>query len=254
MLIDTHCHINNRRLLKDSQRYYDAALAKQVGVMIVVGYDYTSSLDAIALAEKHPGVYAAVGIHPNELMQAKPEDFAKIEPLLDHPKVVALGEFGLDYHWNKSDKATQHTYFEYFLKMAHRKQKPVIIHNRNADYDTLQLLRKNRHLLTKGVMHCYSASKEMVMDFVDVNMYISFAGPLTFTNARGPKEAALAVPRNRLLIETDAPYLTPHPFRGQQNEPANVRYVAEEMARILKISYDEVAQITTQNAKALFQI
>lgn len=254
MLIDTHCHLNNQRMIKESDRYYQAAFEKGVTAMVVVGYDYQSSLDAIFLAEKYPGIYAAVGIHPNEIMEAQPSDFANIEALLDHPKVVALGEIGLDYHWKKTPKDIQAFYFEYFIKMAHRKNKPIIIHNRNADFDTLQLLRQNQQSLTTGVMHCYSASKEMVKDFSDLNLYLSFAGPLTFTNAKTPKEAAKVVPRDRLLIETDAPYLTPHPFRGQQNEPSYVRYVAEELARVLEISYEEVAQITTKNARDLFSI
>lgn len=254
MLVDTHCHLNNKQLIKDTERYYQAALAKDVSFMVVVGYDYKSSLDAIKLAESYAGIYAAVGIHPNEIMAAQPEDFATIEKLLDHPKVVALGEIGLDYHWKRTPKDTQKHYFEYFIKMAHKKQKPIIIHNREADFDTLQLLKANKEYLTTGVMHCYSASKEMVKDFTDLNLYLSFAGPLTFTNAKGPKEAAKVVPLDRLLIETDAPYLTPHPFRGQQNEPAYVRYVAEEMARVLQMSYEEVAAITSENAKRLFSI
>lgn len=254
MFFDTHCHLNNARLIKDSDHYVQAAQEKQVTHLVVVGYDVKSSLDAIALAERYPNVYAAVGIHPNECGVAKPGDIDIIESLLVHPKVVALGEIGLDYHWNRTEKELQYTYFETFIRLAHRHQKPIIIHNRNADFDTLQVLKKNQSFLTKGVMHCYSASKEMVKDFVDLHFYISFAGPLTFTNAKAPKEAAKVVPFDRLLIETDAPYLTPHPFRGQQNEPAYVRYVGEEMARLLNKSVEEVAHQTFQNACDLFGI
>jgi TatD DNase family protein len=238
--------------MKDIDVYYQAAINKGITHLIVVGYDLKSSLDALSLAERFPAIYAAVGIHPNDLLLAKKADFEAIEKLLDHPKVVALGEIGLDYYWNKVDKATQKYYFEYFIKMAYRKHKPIIIHNRDADFDTLSLLREHKAYLSKGVMHCYSASKEMVKDFIDVGMYISFAGPLTFLNAKAPKAAAQEVPLDKILIETDAPYLAPHPLRGKQNQPAYVTYVAEELARLLNKPLADVANITSHNAKVLF--
>ncbi len=254
MFFDTHCHLNNDRLLPDAEGYIKRANEAGVKACLVVGFNYQSSLDAIALAERFPCVYAAVGIHPNDLLLANKNDFQAIESLLSHPKVVALGEIGLDYYWNEVDKVTQHYYFEYFIQMAYRHQKPIIIHNRNADKDTLDILQKNKAYITKGVMHCYSASKEMVKDFVNTGMYISFAGPLTFLNAKMPKEAAKVVPLDRLLIETDAPYLSPHPFRGQQNESARVVYVAQELACLKEMSVEEIAKITTENACQLFGI
>lgn len=254
MLVDTHCHLNNPRLLKDIDRLYKNALNKGVGALIVIGYDYKSSLEAIRLAKEYPAIYAVVGIHPNEIADANEDDFEKIEALLKEDKVVALGEIGLDYHWKRTPVDMQHYYFEYFIKMAHRNNMPIVIHNRNSDADLLKILQKNKEYVTKGVMHCYSSSVEMVKDFLDLNLHISFAGPLTFLNAKRPKEAVKAVPLDRLLVETDAPYLTPHPFRGKPNEPAYVRYVAEEMARVLNMSFEDVAKLTTKNAKELFNL
>lgn len=255
MYIDSHCHINSYKYKDNEQMYVDEA--RQVGVrkFIVVGWDIASSLHAIKIAEKHPGVYAAVGIHPVDAVKFELAEIDKLRPLLNHPKVVALGEIGLDYHWIKDEdeRAKQHEFFVKQIALADEFKKPVIIHMRDATQHTFEIL--NAHTPQhSGVMHSYSGSAEMMDNFLKLNMYIGLGGPVTFLNAKTPKEVAKLVPFSKLLIETDSPYLTPHPHRGKTNGSHFLPLVALEIANLRNVSVNEVAQITTGNAAKLFGI
>ena len=231
--------------------FVSRALDNQVNHMVVVGYTLESSKKAIELANQYGFIYAAVGIGPNDCLETTKEDMAILEEYLKAPKVVALGEIGLDYYWDTVGKEKQMEVFQWQMDLAKKYQKPVVIHCRDAYEDTYQVLKRNGH---PGIMHCYSGSVEMAKRFIDIGFYISLAGPVTFKNARVPKDVAANIDLEHLLIETDCPYLTPHPYRGKLNEPANVVYIAQEIAKLKNMEIENVARATTFNAKKVFGI
>ena len=255
MIFDTHCHLNHEDLYKDIdnviKRAKDAGVAKFLGV----GYDKETSLLAVELAEKYEGIYAAVGYHPTEIDNVSEEDFKEIIDLLKHPKVVALGEIGLDYYWVKDleERNKQKQYFIRQIEEANKNSIPIVVHNRDAINDCLEILKEHRPIFG-GVMHCYSGSAELVNEFIKLGMYISIGGPVTFTNAKTPKEVAKVVPLDKLLVETDSPYLSPHPFRGTQNEPARIKLVVDEIARLREAKIEEIEDATYQNACNMFHV
>ncbi|MCD7809341.1 MAG: TatD family hydrolase [Erysipelotrichaceae bacterium] len=250
MYFNTHTHLNSEQLYYDRDIYISHALNEEVDYLCVVGYDVESSKLAVKIAHEYPFIYCVVGISPNDCEETTDEDIQVIEELLQDPKAVALGEIGLDYHWDvRRDK--QKDVFLKQIEIAKRYDKPIVIHARDAYEDTYNILRDAQHY---GIMHCYSGSAQMAQRYIDVGFYISLAGTVTFKNAKTPKEVAKAVDIDHLLIETDDPYLTPHPFRGKLNEPANVVYVAKEIARIKDMAIEDVARITTFNAKKVFGI
>ncbi|QHT58680.1 TatD family hydrolase [Paenibacillus lycopersici] len=254
MLIDTHTHLDSHKFDADREEVIERALAEGVHKLINVGFNRETIPTTMALAEKYPFIYAAVGWHPVDSIDMKPEDLEWIASLCDHPKVVAIGEIGLDYHWDTSPKDVQQLAFRQQIALAKEKRKPIVIHNRDAHEDVVRILREEGASNVGGVMHCFSGSWETAKQCLDMNFYISFGGPLTFQNARVPKEVMAKVPLDRLLIETDAPYLAPHPHRGKRNESAFVRLVASTMAEILNKSLVEIGEITTENAKRCFGI
>ncbi|HZJ89690.1 MAG TPA: TatD family hydrolase [Bacilli bacterium] len=253
MYFDSHCHINNYKYSGEEEAYIIAANKANVTSFVVVGWDIASSKAAIKLAEEFSGVYAAVGIHPVDSVKTDPGDLKELEKLLVHPKVVALGEIGLDYHWIKdeTERELQKTFFIQQLALANKFKKPVIIHMRNATNETYLVLKEHRAQY-KGVMHSYSGPAEMVKDFLDLDFYIGLGGPVTFLNAKTPKEVAKVVPIDRLLIETDSPYLTPHPYRGKTNGSHLLPLIAKEIANIKRLSVTDIGAKTTYNAKKLF--
>lgn len=255
MIFDTHCHLNSKELYKDVEKHINEAKNAGIARFLVVGYDYESSLLAVSLAKKYEEVYAAIGYHPTDSIRASKEDFENTFKLINEPKVVAIGEIGLDYHWIKDQKERelQQELFIYQIQIANQHNLPIIIHCRDAIEDCLKIVRKNR-VNKGGVMHCYSGSLESAYDFIDAGYYISLGGPVTFTNARTPKEVAEDIPLDKLLVETDCPYLTPHPFRGQMNAPKYVVRVVEEIARLRNMSSEQIASITYKNANKLFGI
>ncbi|QHW32170.1 TatD family hydrolase [Paenibacillus rhizovicinus] len=254
MLIDTHTHLDSHKFDEDREEVIERALADGVQKLINVGFNRETIPTTIALAEKYPFIYAAIGWHPVDSIDMQPEDLDWIASLCDHPKVVAIGEIGLDYHWDTSPKDVQQRVFRQQIALAKEKRKPIVIHNRDAHEDVVRILREEGASEVGGVMHCYSGSWETAKQCLDMNFYISFGGPLTFQNARVPKEVMAKVPLDRLLIETDAPYLAPHPHRGKRNESAFVRLVANTMADILSKSLEEIGEITSENAKRCFGI
>jgi TatD DNase family protein len=254
MLFDTHAHLNATQFNEDVEQVIERARAEGVSHIVVVGFDRPTIERAMELAEQYSFIYAAVGWHPVDAIHMTDDDLMMIEQLAAHPKVVALGEMGLDYYWDQSPKEVQKEVFRKQIRLAKKVKLPIIIHNRDATADIVHILREEQAAEVGGVMHCFTGSVEVAHQCIDMNFYISFGGPVTFKNAKKPKEVAKEIPLDRLLIETDCPYLTPHPFRGKRNEPSYVKYVAEAIAELKGVSFDEVAQKTSDNAKRLFGI
>jgi TatD DNase family protein len=248
MIIDTHAHLDSTVFDEDREEVINRAIQAGIGKIVNVGFNRETIPTTIALAEKHEMIYAAVGWHPQDAINMQPEDLDWIEELGGHPKVVAIGEIGLDYYWDTSPKDIQQQVFREQIRLARRLSKPIIIHNRDAHQDVVRILREEKASDVGGIMHCYSGSWEIARECLEMNFYISFGGPITFKNAVQPKEVLAKVPLNRLLIETDAPYLAPHPYRGKRNESAHVKLVAEAAAEIKQVNVDEIIQITTNNA------
>lgn len=254
MLFDTHVHLNDEQFNEDLQEVIERAKEAGVSYMVVVGFNRQTIERAISLVEEYDFLYASIGWHPVDAIDMTDEDLAWIEEMAAHPKVVALGEMGLDYHWDKSPHDVQKEVFRRQISLAKKLKLPIIIHNRDATEDVVQILREENAEEVGGIMHCFSGSAETAKECVEMNFHISLGGPVTFKNAKKPKKVAMEVPLERLLIETDCPYLAPHPYRGKRNEPAHVKLVAEQIAELKEISYEEVAKKTTENAMKLFGI
>ncbi|WKA58643.1 TatD family hydrolase [Planococcus shenhongbingii] len=254
MFIDTHVHLNTDQYDEDLNEVIDRALENNVTKMVVIGFDRKTIERAIELAEKHDFIYAVVGWHPVDAIDCTEEDLKWIEELAAHEKVVGIGETGLDYYWDKSPKEVQQEVFRKQIRLAKKVKLPIIIHNRDATSDVLRILKEEEAHEVGGVMHCFGGSVETARESIAMNFMISLGGPVTFKNAKKPKEVAAEIPLDHLMIETDAPYLAPHPYRGKRNEPAYVPLVAAEIARLKGISIEEVARITTRNAEQFFKL
>lgn len=251
MYFDTHCHLNSEELYEQRADYVHKAFAQGVTHLCVVGYNLEASKRAVQIAQEFPNVYCAVGIGPEDCLDTTDDDLNSLESLLSQPKVVALGEIGLDYHWDTVPHEKQQVIFEKQLALAKKYQLPVVIHSRDALQDTYDILKAHQ---AHGIMHCYSGSKEMAKEFVKIGFKISLAGPVTFKNARVSKDVAREIDLKDLLIETDSPYLTPHPYRGKQNNPSYVVYIAKEIAALKGLDEQEVAMQTTRNAFSVFNM
>jgi len=255
ILFDTHVHLSHKTFIKDIDNVVKKAQKNGIKKMVCVGYDLESSLIGIDLSYRYPGViYAAVGIHPCDCNGVSDADLTRLEAMLDEPCVVALGEIGLDYHWKTVKPEVQKEFFIKQLEIAKRKDKPVIIHSRDAIQDTYDILKTTDISKIGGVMHAYSSSAEMAKEFVKLNMMISISGVITFANAKKTREVAQAVSLDDLLIETDCPYLTPVPYRGKTNYPEYTYYVAEEIAKQKNLDVKEVMEKTYDNACKFFRI
>ncbi len=230
------------------------ALEAKVEKMIVVGFDRKTIERAMKLADEYEFIYAVIGWHPVDAIDCTDEDLKWIEELSSHPKVVGIGETGLDYYWDKSPKDVQQELFRKQIHLAQKLNLPIIIHNREATGDIVKILREENAASVGGIMHCFSGSVETAKECIAMNFIISLGGPVTFKNAKTPKEVAKEIPLEHLLIETDAPYLAPHPYRGKRNEPSLVPLVAEEIARLKGISIEEVGMETTANATRVFKL
>lgn len=254
MFIDTHVHLNADQYEEDLEEVIQRALDANVTKMVVIGFDRKTIDKAMELTEAYPFIYAVVGWHPVDAIDCTEEDLQWIESLAKHPKVVGIGEIGLDYHWDKSPKDVQQDLFRKQIHLAKKVELPIIIHNREATADVVQILKEEGASEVGGIMHCFSGSVETARECIDMNFMISLGGPVTFKNAKTPKQVATEIPLDHLLIETDAPYLAPHPNRGKRNEPAYVTLVAEEIAHLKSMPVEEVAEATTRNALKLFNI
>ncbi|MDV2686741.1 TatD family hydrolase [Alkalihalophilus lindianensis] len=254
MLFDTHVHLNADQFEDDIEEVIERAREAGVSEMVVVGFDEKTINRALHLIEKYDMLYAAVGWHPVDAIDMTDEHLNWLEELAAHPKVVALGEMGLDYHWDKSPKDVQKEVFRKQIQLAKKVKLPIVIHNREADQDIVDILEEEDAREVGGIMHCFGGSVEIAERCLNMNFYISLGGPVTFKNAKRPKEVAKHVPMDRLLIETDCPYLAPHPYRGKRNEPAYVKLVAEQIAELKEVDLEVVANKTRENAKRLFGI
>lgn len=254
VFFDTHAHLDAAQY--DEDRHETIIRAKEAGIehIVNIGFDRQTIPTTLALTEQYDFIYAAIGWHPVESIHMQEGDLQWIEQLCANPKVVAIGEIGLDYHWDTSPKDIQKKVFREQIQLAKKLKKPIIIHNRDAHGDIVKILEEENASEVGGIMHCFSGSWETAKLCLDMNFYISFGGPVTFKNARVPKEVLEKVPLDRLLIETDCPYLAPHPFRGKRNESSYVTLVAEAAAQIKGISLNELAEITSQNGKKCFRI
>ncbi len=254
MFIDTHVHLNADQYEEDLQDVINRALEAKVEKMVVIGFDRKTIERTMELIEQYDFVYGVIGWHPVDAIDCTQEDLEWIEELAAHPKIVGIGETGLDYYWDKSPKDVQQALFRKQIQLAQKIDLPIIIHNRDATGDVVNILREENAASVGGVMHCFSGSVETARECIAMNFMISLGGPVTFKNARLPKEVATDIPLEHLMIETDAPYLAPHPYRGKRNEPAFVPLVAEEIARLKGLTIEEIAQATTDNAKNFFGI
>ena len=253
MLIDSHAHIDDDRFDADRDEVLSRARAAGVDLIVNIGADMASSSRSVALAEQYPQVFATVGMHPHDAKDMQEQDYQQLLHWAAHPKVVAIGEIGLDYHYDLSPRTVQQEVFLRQLDIARQTGKPFVVHEREAHADTFEIIRSAAKDL-EGVFHCFSGSVETARQYLKLGFYISIAGPVTFPKSAKTKEVARYVPLDRLLIETDSPYLTPQAYRGRRNEPAHVRLVAEEIASLRDLSLTELARATSENACRLFRI
>lgn len=251
-LFDSHCHLNDEQFTADFDEVW--ARAQEAGVVrvLVPGVDVVSSERAITLADRYDEVFAAVGIHPEAANGVPDRDFDRIEQLAAHPKVAAIGEIGLDYYWDAAPRDEQRDVLRRQIEIARRQSLPVVIHNRDATEDTVHLLEAECRGEVRGVMHCFTGDLPTARRCLDIGFLLSFGGPLTFKNAQPVRDTAAAIPLSSLLVETDAPYLSPHPLRGKRNEPMRVRLVAEALADVKGVDVAVLADTTFANAERLF--
>lgn len=253
-LFDTHAHLYDKAFDNDRETML-AGVFDVCDYVVCPAEDVASSEAALSLAQKYPQIYAAVGIHPQLTKDATEEALAAIRKLAEeNEKVVAIGEIGLDYYYLYSEIEVQKTWFARQIELAKELDLPIIIHDRDAHGDMMDILRAHKDAKLRGILHCYSGSLEMAEELIEMGFYISFAGPLTFKKAPHLWDAARAVPPERLLVETDSPYLSPEPLRGRRNEPANVVWVLKKLAALREIPEDEMARITFENARRFYRL
>ena len=252
MLFDTHAHLNDPAFDEDRDVLLETFKDAGVGLVLNAGCSLDSSRDCIALAEKYPWIYCSVGTHPDTADEVNEEVLEAYRQMCKHPKVKAIGEIGLDYYYETIPREIQKQAFRMQVGLAEELDMPVIIHERNAHDDGMRVVKEFKDVT--GVFHCYSGSAEMARQLVDMGWYIGFTGVLTFKNARKAVETAERIPLERIVLETDCPFMAPEPFRGKRNDPGYLFRMAERLAEIRGISVEEVHRITTENAKALYRI
>lgn len=249
---DSHSHYNDESFDSDREELINKTLKENITRMMCIGYDVEKSAKAIKIAEKYNYIYASCGISPNDIEDFSVENLEKIEEMAKNRKVVAIGEIGLDYHWNKENKEAQKELFIKQIDIANKLNKPIIIHTRDAVMDTIEIL-KTHPVQNTGIFHCCPLNQELIKEGLKLGYYISFSGVITFKNAK-PNEAVNQVPLDRILIETDSPYMSPEPHRGERNTSLYVKYVAQKIAEIKGLSLEEVAKATYNNAIRIFNI
>jgi TatD DNase family protein len=252
MLVDSHCHLNFPELLANLPAIKQAMQDNQVGHALCISVTLPDFPQVLALAEENENFYASVGVHPDyeDIQEPTIDELIK---LANHPKVIAIGETGLDYFRLTGDLEWQRTRFRTHIRAAIATGKPLVIHTRNSPEDTLRIMREENAQQVGGVMHCFTESLDVALEAIALGFYISFSGIITFKNAHTIKEVAKHVPLDRILVETDSPYLAPTPYRGKTNQPSYVKHVAEEVANLRGISFDELAAATTESFFRLFK-
>ncbi len=253
MIFDTHAHYDYKDFDADRDQLLSSMEEHGVGTIVDVSSTYDSCEQVIRLAGQYPFMYAAVGVHPDEVGELSEEKLDRMEALLSQDKVVAVGEIGLDYHWDVEPHEVQHDWFIRQMELARRADLPVLIHSREAAADTFEVMKQYAGTLT-GIMHCYSYSKEMAKEYVKMGYLIGVGGVVTFKNGRKLKETVAKIPLESIVLETDCPYMAPEPYRGKRNDSTYLPYVAKEIASIKGVTYEEVVEKTEQNARKLFRI
>ncbi|KAA3619856.1 MAG: TatD family deoxyribonuclease [Calditrichaeota bacterium] len=251
-LIDSHCHLQWNKFDLDRDEVIECAVESGVSAILTLATDLRTSYSVVELAEKYEIVFAAIGIHPTDAKNARPADLDEILKLTAHPKVVAIGETGMDFYWEKESTEAQEYYFREQLRLAAETDLPVVIHNREAGAATLKILNTLPVGTVRGVFHCFAEDAEFAKKVLNLGFYISFTGNITYKKS-GLPEISQAVPLDRLLLETDSPFLAPVPKRGKRNEPAFVRFIAEKHAEIRGVDVSKIADVTTANANSLFR-
>ncbi len=254
MIFETHAHYDDEGFDEDRDLLLMSMQENKIGYVINVGASLESTRRSIELAEKYPFVYASAGVHPSETAELDENNFEWLRKQCVHRKVVAIGEIGLDYYWEEPAHEIQKLWFSRQLDLAKAIRKPIIIHSRDAAKDTYDIMSAHGAKETGGVIHCFSYSAEMALEYVKMGFYIGVGGVVTFKNGRKLKEVVEAVPIEWILLETDSPYLAPEPNRGMRNSSLNLPYIAEQIAEIKGMTYDEVISVTTENAKRMYQI
>lgn len=250
-IFDSHAHYDDSAFDEDRDLLLASMESRGVTKIVNCASDINSSFTSLALAEKYPFIYAACGVHPHEASECADDFVDVLKGLLKKPECVAIGEIGLDYHYDFSPRERQIQVLRLQLELARETDTPIIFHDREAHEDTLNLLREYK---PRGVVHCFSGSVEMAKEIIALGMYIGLGGAVTFKNARKPCEVAASVPEDRILVETDCPYMTPVPFRGTRNDSSYIPYTAEKLAEIRGVSPQEICDITARNASELFKI
>ncbi len=254
MLIDSHAHLDSSRFHKDLDEVLKRAQEYGVDKIINIGCNMESSKKTTSLSERYDQIWSVVGFHPHDAKEVKESDWDELDKLTDHPKVVGVGEMGLDYYRDLSPRKKQQEVFRRQIQVAKKKKMPIVVHDRDAHEEVFAVLKEEKAGENKGVMHCYSGDLEFAKKCMDMGFYISIAGPVTFKKTSRLKEVAKSIPNDRLLVETDCPYLAPEPYRGKRNEPAYVKYVAAKIAELRGMSYEEIVAATRENTCRLFKL
>lgn len=249
-LFDSHAHYNDEKF-EGEESIIEEIYKEGITRLITAGYSLETTKKAIQIAKRYEFVYATAGISPNDIEGTTEKDLEEMEKLAQNEKIVAIGEIGLDYYWNKENKEKQKEIFIQQIEIANNLNLPIVIHTREAVQDTLEILKTNK---ARGVFHCCPLNIELIKEGLKLGFYISFAGPVTFKNSKNANHIIEYVPMEKILIETDSPYLSPEPLRGRRNDSRNVKYIAQKIAEVKNIPVEEVARITYENAKRLFSI
>lgn len=256
-LFDSHCHLTDEKFDEDRKELINKIQSDGVEILVTAGYSLESSKEAIKLANKYPFIYTTIGISPNDIPESKEKINEEIEELKKlyntNKKIVAVGEIGLDYHWNIENKELQKYAFVKQIELANELKLPIQIHTRDAVMDTIEILKKYK-VNNRGIFHCCPFNRELVKEGLKLGFYISFAGPTTFKNSKNAEEIINIVPDDKCLVETDSPYLAPEPHRGTRNDPRNVKYIIEKIAKVKGKTFEDIEKIVNMNAKKIFRI
>jgi TatD DNase family protein len=254
MTLETHAHYDDEAFNEDREQLLNSLTKAGIEYVVNVGASIETTKNTLELMEKYSFVYGAVGVHPSDTAELNEENFNWLKKVVKTPKVVAIGEIGLDYYWDTPERTTQKVWFERQMELAKEVKLPVIIHSRDAAADTLDMIKASNLKEVGGVIHCFSYGKEMAKSYLDMGFYLGVGGVVTFKNAKKLKEVVEYAPIERILLETDCPYLSPEPNRGKRNSSLNLSYVAQEIARLKGMDYEDVIAITMKNALNMYQI
>lgn len=254
MLIDSHAHLDDKRFNRDRDMIIKNLNSNGIESVVNIGADLKTSKASVELADKYENIYAVVGVHPHSATEINKAALETLRELAKNEKVLAIGEIGLDFHYDRSPRDVQRSAFRAQIDLAKELNLPIVIHSREADGETFDIIKESMDGNLKVLLHCYSGSAELAQEYIKLGCYISLAGPVTFNNARVPKEVAKVVALDRLLVETDSPYLTPTPYRGKRNEPMFVKYVAKEIAELKGIDIEELSKATLENTKRFYNM